>query len=938
MRVGLPPFGDTLASYRIEGVIARGGMSIVCRAHDLTLERPVALKLLSAELAEDPRFRDRFLRESRLAASLDHPHIVPIYDAGEADGRLYIAMKLVDGTDLQGLLRREGPLAPARAVQLLAPVARALDAAHAHGLVHRDVKPANVLVALEPQEHVYLADFGLTKQTTTVSGATSTGQLLGTVDYVSPEQIRGSRVDARSDVYSLACVLFECLVGTPPFERDSDIAVLLAHLNDPPSRATELRRDLPAGLDAVIAGGLSKDREDRPATCTALIAGAERVSLGAKRPRAAVLSGAFRRTVRNQRPLLLGALAAIAAAGLAASATVAMRGREAAPVAVPNALLRLDAASGKLEAVVRTGRLPTEAAVSAGEAAWVISARDGTVAKVDLSSNEIERTVSVRGTPRDIAAAGEALWVASIEAGEGLLTKLDAESGDIAAITPLGRVESFGIAATRDGVWIAGQGGGGRGGIVIRVAPGTGAIAARMPLTSKPIAIAAGEGAVWLVGHLAGAGSSAPAEGSVYRVDRRTNAITSQETVSFGGAPTATVAADPGGVWISTGSDLVRLDPRTGRRAGTVRVEGRVVDVAVAGGLVWALTPGTVARIDPAAMSVIGTIPTTRPAGPPTFEATSLSVDGRRVLLTTATTARTIAIGETRAVPIKARPAVTRIRYGARSIWSKSLTDPLLSRIDPRTNRLVATINVGTGHGDIAFGHGSVWVTSFDEDAVSRIDPHTNRVLAKIPTGGLAPVGVTATPEAVWVANHHGDPTGSVTRINPRSNRVVAKIPLGAPEFAGGPANMVTAFGDVWVDIPNQSVIVRIDAGTNRVVARIDVETGCGQLAADDAVVWFAEGCSSAVLRIDPRTNRIAARIETGNAPAFPIAVGGGSVWVGTNDQRLLRIDPSTNAVVSRTEVRLSPNTDHPAFFVAYAEGSLWLADAEGGRILRIQP
>ena len=937
MRVGLPPLGETLASYRIEEVIGRGGMSVVCRAHDLKLERPVALKLLSADLAENPRFRDRFLRESRLAASLDHPNIIPIYDAGEADGRLYIAMKLVDGTDLKGLLRREGPLAAARAIQLLAPVALALDAAHAHGLVHRDVKPANVLVALEPHEQVYLADFGLTKKVTTVSGPTITGQLLGTVDYVSPEQIRGGRVDGRSDVYSLACVLFECLVGSPPFERDSDIAVLLAHLNDPPPRVTELRPELSAGLDAVVASGLSKDSEARPTTCTTLLVAAERASLGAKRSRAALLSGTLKRTVRRRGPLLVGALAAIGAAALAASATVATRGREAPPVALPNALLRLDAASGKLDAAIPTGRLPTDVTVDADNAAWVVSARDGTVAKLDLSSNEIVRTVSIRGTPRDIAAAGGAIWVTSSAAGEGLLTKLDLE-GDVAAITPLGRIESFGIAATRDGVWIAGQGGGGRGGIVIRVAPGTGAIAARLPLASKPVAVTAGVRAIWVVAHLAGAGSSAPAEGTVYRVDRRTNAIASQGTVAFSGPPAATAAAAPGGIWISTGSDVLRLDPRTGRRVGVVRVEGRVVDLAVADGSVWALTGGTVARIDAEAMSVIGTMPVTSSDRMGALEATSLTLAGRRVLLTTAAAAQTVVIGETRAVSIKARPAVTRIRYGAGSIWSKSITDPLVSRIDPGTNRLVATIVVGTGHGDIAFGHGSVWVTSFDEDAVTRIDPKTNRVLARIPTGGLAPVGVTITSDAVWVANHHGDPTGSVTRIDPRSNRVVATIPLGASDFAGGPANLVTAFGDVWVDIPNQAVIVRIDAETNRVVARIDVETGCGQLAADDAVVWFAEGCSSGVLRIDPRTNRIAARIETGNAPAFPIAVGGGSVWVGTNDQRLLRIDPSTNAVVSRTEVRLSPNTDHPAFFIAHAEGSLWLADGDGGRVLRVQP
>jgi len=208
--------GDVVAGYEIGDLVGRGGMGDVYRALDTRLERPVALKLLGERLSDDESFRQRMLTESRLAAGLDHPNVVPIYEAGEADGRLFIAMRLVEGSDLKALLRRTGALAPQRAVAIASQVADALDAAHAKGLVHRDVKPSNVLLDQQRgREHVYLADFGLTQS---VSDTRPTdGHLMGTVDYVAPEQIIGDNVDGRADVYSLGCLLFEALTGTLPF-------------------------------------------------------------------------------------------------------------------------------------------------------------------------------------------------------------------------------------------------------------------------------------------------------------------------------------------------------------------------------------------------------------------------------------------------------------------------------------------------------------------------------------------------------------------------------------------------------------------------------------------------------------------------------------------------------------------------------------------------
>ena len=245
-------------------------MSVVYLAEDLRLKRRVALKLLAVDLAEDDAFRDRFLRESELAASIDHPNIVPIYEAGATDDLLFIAMRYVEGRDLKERLRH-GRLDPADATGILAQLASALDSAHARGLVHRDVKPSNVLLDTgarpDGSDHVYLADFGLTRRLADEAGLGEDGRLLGTIDYVAPEQIVGARVDGRADVYSLGCLLYECLVGEPPFRRDSELAVVFAHLETEPPAASAVRPEVPAGLDAVIGNALAKEPERRFATC-----------------------------------------------------------------------------------------------------------------------------------------------------------------------------------------------------------------------------------------------------------------------------------------------------------------------------------------------------------------------------------------------------------------------------------------------------------------------------------------------------------------------------------------------------------------------------------------------------------------------------------------------------------------------------------------------
>ena len=265
------PIGAEIGAYRIEAFVDRGGMASIYEATDLRLGRRVALKVLGHEVSDNTDFRERFMRESRFAASLDHPNIVPIYEAGEDNGLLYIAMRYVQGTNLAGLLRTNGSLDARHALGILAPVADALDTAHSAGLVHRDVKPANILLTAslghEGHEHVYLADFGLTMRASAFTKLTAAGDVIGTMAYISPEQIRGEPLDARTDLYALGCVAFECLTGVPPFVRDDQAALMWAHLSEPPELVSAHKPDLRAA-DTVIAKGLSKNPLDRYESCT----------------------------------------------------------------------------------------------------------------------------------------------------------------------------------------------------------------------------------------------------------------------------------------------------------------------------------------------------------------------------------------------------------------------------------------------------------------------------------------------------------------------------------------------------------------------------------------------------------------------------------------------------------------------------------------------
>ena len=502
--------GSEFVGYRIDELIGRGGMGVVYRAYDLRLKRTVALKLMAPELALNQRFRERFSREAELAMSLEHPNVVPIHDAGEVGGRLYLAMRLVEGTDLRALLHAEGALDPARALAICSQVANALDTAHARALVHRDVKPSNVL--LDAREHVYLADFGLTRRLEEQGSPADEGRSIGTPAYLAPEQIEGGSVDGRTDVYSLGCLLYECLTGEAPF-AGSRLAVAWAHLEEEPPSARERRPELPDAIDAVIRTAMAKEPEDRYETCGAIIAAAEE-ALGLLRSR----------PVRGRRALLVVSallVAAFAAAAIAAVVATGDHPKSAAPLfAGENTLARIDPATNRVSAVIDVGQAPAASAVG-GQSVWVYNRDDSTISEIDARTNSVRKTTPVTGQPAGccgnftgpvLAADASGAWFISGDLhGKALLTHLPAGARGKREY-PLSHTPT-GVAVGKAAVWVVGRGANDYR--VLRIDPGTGRVTARTRFAASSAidSIAVGFGRVWVVGS---------ADATLYRIDPRT--------------------------------------------------------------------------------------------------------------------------------------------------------------------------------------------------------------------------------------------------------------------------------------------------------------------------------------------------------------------------------------------------------------------------------
>ena len=634
--------GWELAGYRIEEIVGRGGMGVVYKAHDPALDRRVALKVIAPELAEDARFRSRFLRESRVSASLDHSHIVPIFDAGEADGQLYIAMRYVDGSDLAVLLEQEGALEPERALAILAQAASALDAAHNRGLVHRDVKPANVLLTSEEgrADHVYLSDFGLTREHGEGPADEPTDVLvlrasasLGTIDYAAPEQIRGHAADERSDTYSLTCVLYECLSGGVPYRASPPMGVLFGHLEEPSPILSRRSTELPAGIDAVIERGMAKEPADRYASATELIDAARSVLV----PERPVVSRSGRRGIA----LVVVALVALLAAAAAIPAILLTGGGESGTDTAPpttdldqfegSVLQRIDPETNELVNTVPVAAssldpLPrAKRHVATADAVWSINPGDLSVQRISAETNTIDLTKGVSGKPVSIAADDEFVWVASELNEEGTVTKLSTSSGAILNQIDLGPFLPRVAVAGENAVWLAGIGfgevfgesPGPAGGLLVRIDRETDAATAT-PLETQPWDIAAGEGAAWVAGNPPGNVRAIVIEQFDPLTGTATDSMEFAAREGGGKDNQLRLATGEGFLWLG-GTGVTRIDPRTGDAVTLDREEAgpdlspsevaAPFTVAVGHGSLWVSTAsGKVLRIDPATLTVVASL------------------------------------------------------------------------------------------------------------------------------------------------------------------------------------------------------------------------------------------------------------------------------------------------------------------------------------------
>jgi protein kinase-like protein len=580
--------GVVFGGYRIEAVVGRGGMGVVYRATDLSLSRPVALKLIAPEFAQDPAFRKRFLREPRLAASLDHPGVVPIYEAGEREGQLYLAMRWVEGSDLRQMLQRAGRLPPEATVDVLTQVAEALDATHRRGLVHRDVKPANILV--DDDGHAYLGDFGISERGGGAAGAG--GRMAGTLDYLAPEQIRGEDVDGRTDSFALGCVLYECLSGAPPFRRKTEAEALWAHLRDPPPPL----RAYPA-LDPVIARALAKERDDRYPGCEEMM-----------RAAAGALGVAGAPTGRRLSPaalLILGGsvlLATVSAVALVSSRGGGEQGQRSPALDVAtNSVAAVGTHDARVELAVPLPGRPTDVALSNGTA-WVSTVDSTSVTGVSARTRSITRTVPLAGRADAVAAGAGSVWVADgrrgvvsrIRLGYEHVTQRIRFRPSPHAVNPVGRLRGSraSLAVGADMVWLAN---GTRQ--VMRIDPRSG----RLTLIAAPVridAVAAGGGRIWAVGSRAA---------TVFRIDSGAGKLGARAALGGGDGPAAqfpiAIAATGLGVWVLDGNSgtVTRLDPGTLEVAATtpLPIDRVPSDIAANGRTAWVSNgDGSLSRLD----------------------------------------------------------------------------------------------------------------------------------------------------------------------------------------------------------------------------------------------------------------------------------------------------------------------------------------------------
>jgi Protein kinase domain len=685
--------GEVFAGHRILGLGGRGGMGIVYKALHLRLERTVALKVISPELAADEGFRQRFQREAQLAASIDHPNVIEIYDADETDGQLYITMRWVQGSDLGTMLERTGHLEPDTAVRVIGEVGFALDAAHARGLVHRDIKPGNILIA-DRDGHVYLTDFGLTREAGEGGGLTRTGMFVGTTDYAAPEQIKGDRVDARTDVYALACVLVQALTGRVPYDRESEMSKMWAHVNDPPPRLRERVQDVPEALEEVVERGMAKDPEDRYPSTGDLA-------------RAAAAAVHARPTPTGERTVATGAAAPVESrahqAGPTAGETIVSAPAAPIPPTAPGQTpptgfpvvtappappgtappgtpppgpwtpppptgAPIPAVGGMTpSAPPKRAKLPTWAlwAGVGGATLFVVIVALAVIGLATGGSNKPKagqitgKPIKVGKDPQDVAFTPGNAWVANLK--DGTVTRIDTSTDKTRAIKAGG----------------------------------------------APSAVAAGAGSIWTWIYT----------DSVDRIDIKTNKVTPY----FDTGPTIdSMAFGVGSLWVAHGkaNQVTRTDPKTNKTVATISVPGDPSSIGIGDGYVWAATEKGVVQIDPSSNSILSTIKVGgSPGGLQVTEGTVYVATGNNKI------SRVDASSGAVASPITVGTSAAYYTVGAGSLWVSYPVDNFVRRIDLGSRQKVGDVKMPFNPQGLAWGQGRVWVLDTNGNQVVRIQP-----------------------------------------------------------------------------------------------------------------------------------------------------------------------------------------------------------------------
>jgi ABC-type oligopeptide transport system substrate-binding subunit/class 3 adenylate cyclase/streptogramin lyase/tRNA A-37 threonylcarbamoyl transferase component Bud32 len=779
--------GSVLAGFRIERLLGSGAMGAVYLAEDVHLKRKVAVKVLARELAQDERFRRRFLLESQLAASLEHPHIVPIYGAGEEGDVLYLAMKYVEGYDLRELIDASERLEDERALNLLGQIGDALDAAHGLGLVHRDVKPANILIGPGDVEHGYLCDFGLARHASTVASLTSEHGFVGTISYVAPEQIESGAVDSRADVYALGCVLYECLTGVTPFDRDGDLQVVFAHLKEPPPLITSLRPDLADEIDAVVHKALAKSPDERFSTCGELVAEAVE-ALKVKPPE---VSRSMRRTIPGVRTFFIADVRGYtrytaergdeAAAALASTFADIVRqvveAREGRLIELrgDEALVVFDSArqalrsAVELQARVADAELPRGIGIGldAGEAVPVADGYRGG------ALNLAARLCSLAG-PGEVLASETVLQLAramdEVSYGERRVERVKGIAKPVTAVEvlPSGmsarrwdrkrlgratrrrlrsrRVRAGALAVVAIGAAIAtflsltGSGSG-----ATKIAPRaigfispTGKVDGQVPVS--------GSGPLGVLGNTLWFGNGD--DKTLERIDLRTRKLV-HPFVSiqngFGG-----MAVGLGAIWVVDGKEpaLLRVDPRflTIERIRLPAKKSEIdftagTEAAIGAGSVWVAEANKVFRVDPASLRVVHAIDV---------------------------------------------PQADVVAFGDGALWVGQSNLSSISKIDPATNQVVQTLRLRNWVGSIAVGGGFVWAAVSPDDTLWKIDK--NGTVEKTLDVGH-PIGVVKFFDgAAWVGSG-----GLMQRVDAESDEITSF------EIVDRPGDLAVGDGALYV-------------------------------------------------------------------------------------------------------------------------------------------